>query len=179
MLGTMAPGGMPGMASLPMQALQPYGGLLPSNMPPLPPQATPPPTMTLDDHGSGWASRHILAILPFVCREQSALACQLDQRQHTVCCMCRLALQGTPARPFHAAQCDRGVGGVDGPIAALLATNYSILDTFKQNMQTWRVSLLCQHLHTLRWHSCVLINSSIFVQAITLQLNLQHSFYCR
>jgi Protein of unknown function (DUF3755) len=34
------------------------------------------------------------------------------------------------------------VGGVDGPIAALLATNYSILDTFKQNMQTWRVSRL-------------------------------------
>lgn len=51
---------------------------------------------------------------------------------------------------------DRGVGGVDGPIAALLATNYSILDTFKQNMQTWRVSLPCcsQHVHEQHRQSC-------------------------
>lgn len=36
----------------------------------------------------------------------------------------------------------RGVGGVGGPIATLLSHNYSILDSFKQNMQTWRVSVL-------------------------------------
>lgn len=29
-----------------------------------------------------------------------------------------------------------------GPIATLLSHNYSILDSFKQNMQTWRVSVL-------------------------------------
>lgn len=51
----MATGAMAGMASLPMQALQPYGSLLPGAMPPLPMQATPPGTMTLDDHGSGCA----------------------------------------------------------------------------------------------------------------------------
>lgn len=31
---------------------------------------------------------------------------------------------------------------MEGPIATILATNYSILDTFKNNMQTWRVSAL-------------------------------------
>ena len=32
-----------------------------------------------------------------------------------------------------------GVGGVGGPIAALLQTNYAILDQFKANMQAWQV----------------------------------------
>ncbi len=55
MIGSMAPGVMPGaMGSLPMpmQTLQPYGGLMPGGMPPMP--APTPPTMTLDDHGSGY-----------------------------------------------------------------------------------------------------------------------------
>lgn len=55
-MGTMAPGVMPGMASLPMQALQPYGGLVPGSIPTLPMPTSTPPTMTLDDHGSGCSS---------------------------------------------------------------------------------------------------------------------------
>jgi Protein of unknown function (DUF3755) len=78
----------------------------------------------------------------FVSRERSAASRQPDQQQHLLC----WPLSNSTARPLTerlTLHHDRGVGGVDGPIAALLATNYSILDTFKQNMQTWRVSRLC------------------------------------
>lgn len=46
---------------------------------------------------------------------------------------------------------------MEGPIAALLAQNYAILDSFKQNMQTWRVRPLNYfHVHLqqgLQWLS--------------------------
>lgn len=51
-MGTMPPKVVPGATgSLPMQTLQPYGALMAGSMLPMP--APTPPTMTLDDHGSG------------------------------------------------------------------------------------------------------------------------------